>query len=96
VELPFADAISLSVDQRNGEVWVLGGKDLALYGRDGELLQQWSDVSGGRGIAFDPVQGRAWIATADALLKVSEEGETLARLLGFSSLSRLEVDPGGR
>ena len=96
VALPFQDARSLAINSRDGSVWVLSAAELALYSRDGQLLQQWSEVPGGRALAFDPAQDLAWIATAGALWKFAATGETLARLEGFSAMVRIAVDSGGR
>jgi len=96
VTLPFQGARSLAVNPRDGTVWVLAEDELALYARNGQLIQQWSEVPGGRALAFDPAQDRAWIATQDALWKFAATGETVARLEGFSSMVRIVVDPGGR
>jgi streptogramin lyase len=96
VVLPFQGARSLAVNRRDGTVWVLAEGELALYARNGQLIQQWSEVPAGRALAFDPAQDRAWIATQGALWKFSPEGETVARLEGFSSMVRVAVDSGGR
>lgn len=94
VELPFAAAVGLAVDSASGACWVLGERDLALFAANGSLEQHWTDVPGGRALSFDAVQQRAWIATGNALLKFAPEGQTLARLDGFSSIVRIAVDPG--
>ena len=92
--LPFAAAVGLAVDGASGACWVLGERDLAVFSADGTLEQHWTDVPGGSALSFDAVQQRAWIATGDALLKFAPEGQTLARLDGFSSIVRIAVDPG--
>lgn len=94
VELPFAVAVGLAVDGASGTCWVLGERDLAMFAANGALEQHWTDVPGGRALSFDAVQQRAWIATSNALLKFAPEGQTLARLDGFSSIVRVAVDPG--
>ena len=94
VELPFAAAVSLAVDGASGDCWVLGERDLAVLAADGTLEQHWTDVPRGSALSFDAVQRRAWIATGNALLKFAPEGQTLARLEGFSSIIRIAVDPG--
>lgn len=94
VDLPFAAAVGLAVDGASGACWVLGERDLALFSANGALEQHWTDVPGGRALSFDAVQQRAWIATGNALLKFAPEGQTLARLDGFSSIVRIAVDPG--
>lgn len=94
VELPFAAAVGLAIDDASGACWVLGERDLAVFAADGTLEQYWTDVPGGSALSFDAVQQRAWIAIGDALLKFSPEGQTLARLEGFSSIVRVAVDPG--
>lgn len=94
LDLPFAAAVGLAVDGASGDCWVLGERDLAVLAADGTLEQHWTDVPGGRGLSFDAVQQRAWIATGDALLKFAAEGQALARLDGFSSIVRIAVDPG--
>ncbi len=94
VDLPFAVAVGLAVDGASGACWVLGERDLALFSANGALDQHWTDVPGGRALSFDAVQQRAWIATGNALLKFAPEGQTLARLDGFSSIVRIAVDPG--
>ena len=94
VNLPFAAAVGLAVDGANGDCWVLGERDLAVLSADGVLQQHWTDVPGGSALSFDGVQQRAWIAAGDALLKFAPEGQTLARLDGFSSIVRIAVDPG--
>ena len=94
VALPFAAAVGLAVDGASGDCWVLGERDLVVFSADGTLKQHWTDVPGGSALSFDGVQQRAWIATGDALLKFAPEGQTLARLDGFSSIVRIAVDPG--
>ena len=94
VNLPFAAAVGLAVDGASGDCWVLGERDLAVLSADGVLQQHWTDVPGGSALSFDGVQQRAWIAAGDALLKFAPEGQTLARLDGFSSIVRIAVDPG--
>lgn len=94
VDLPFAAAVGLAVDGTSGSCWALGERDLALFSANGALDQHWTDVPGGRALSFDAVQQRAWIATGNALLKFAPEGQTLARLDGFSSIVRIAVDPG--
>ena len=94
VGLPFAAAVGLAIDGASGDCWVLGERDLAVFSADGTLQQHWTDVPGGSALSFDAVQQRAWIATGNALLKFAPEGQTLARLDGFSSIVRIAVDPG--
>ena len=94
VELPFAAAVGLAVDGASGDCWVLGERDLAVFSADGVLQQHWTDVPGGSALSFDAMQQRAWIATGNALLKFAPEGQTLARLDGFSSIVRIAVNPG--
>ena len=94
VALPFAHARSLSINDRDGSVWVLAERAMAHYDRDGTLLQQWEDVPDGRSIAVDPEQSRAWVATASTLWKFAEDGVALARLEGFSALTRMSVYSG--
>ena len=94
VELPFAAAIGLAVDGASGDCWVLGELDLAVLAADGTLQQHWTEVPRGSALSFDSVQQRAWIATGNALLKFAPEGQTLARLDGFSSIVRVAVNPG--
>ncbi len=96
VLLPFQGARSLAVNSRDGSVWVLSDAELALYSRNGQLMQRWSEVPGGRALDFDPAQDLAWIATVGALWKFAATGETVARLEGFSSMVRIAVDSGGR
>ena len=93
VELPFAAAVGLAVDGASGACWVLGERDLAVLAADGTLQQHWTEVPGGSALSFDSVQQRTWIATGNALLKFSPEGQPLARLEGFSSIIRIAVDP---
>ena len=94
VELPFATAVGLAVDGASGDCWVLGERDLAVFSADGVLQQHWTDVPGGSALSFDAMQQRAWIATGNALLKFTAEGQILAQLGGFSSIVRIAVDPG--
>ncbi|MXX37833.1 MAG: hypothetical protein F4Z85_07115 [Gemmatimonadetes bacterium] len=94
VELPFAAAVGLAVDDASGACWVLGERDLAVFSAAGILEQHWTDVPGGSALSFDPVQQRAWIATDDVLWKFTAEGQTLAQLVGFSSIVRIAVDSG--
>ncbi len=94
VELPFAAAVGLAVDGASGACWVLGERDLAVFSADGTLEQHWTNVPRGSALSFDAVQQRVWIATGNALLKFAPEGQTLARLDGFSSIVRIAVDPG--
>ena len=94
VELPFAAAVGLTVDGASGDCWVLGALDLAVLAADGTLQQHWTEVPGGSALSFDAVQQRAWLATGNALLKFAPEGQTLARLDGFSSIVRIAIDPG--
>ena len=94
VDLPFAAAVGLAVDGATGDCWVLGERDLAVFAADGALQQHWTEVPGGRGLSFDAVQQRAWIATGDALWKFAAEGQPLAQIGGFSSIVRIAVDPG--
>ena len=94
VELPFAAAVGLAVDDASGACWVLGERDLAVFSVAGILEQHWTDVPGGSALSFDAVQQRAWIATDDVLWKFAPEGQTLARLDGFSSIVRIAVNPG--
>jgi hypothetical protein len=65
-----------------------------VFSADGALEQHWTDVPRGSALSFDAVQQRAWIATGDALLKFTAEGQILAQLGGFSSIVRIAVDPG--
>ena len=94
VELPFAAAVGLALDGASGSCWVLGERDLAVFSADGTLEQHWTDVPRGSALSFDAVQQRVWIATGNALFKFAPEGQTLARLDGFSSIVRIAVDPG--
>ena len=94
VKLPFAAAVGLAVDGASGACWVLGERDLAVFSADGTLEQHWTNVPRGSALSFDAVQQRVWIATGNALLKFAPEGQTLARLDGFSSIVRIAVDPG--
>ena len=95
IDLPFATAVTISVDGSTGACWVLGETNLAVFSVAGGLLQHWTDVPGGSGLFFDSMHGRAWVATGNTLLKVTSEGQTMARLDGFSNISRIAVDPGG-
>ena len=94
VELPFAAAVGLAVDDASGACWVLGERDLAVFSAAGTLEQHWTDVPGGSALSFDAVQQRAWLATDDVLWKFTAEGQTLAQLAGFSSIVRIVVNPG--
>jgi hypothetical protein len=94
-DLPFAAAIDISVDGLTGACWALGERELAVFSADGALLQHWADVPGGSGLFFDTRHQRAWIATGSSLLKITDEGQTIARLDGFSNIVRIVVDPGG-
>ena len=94
-DLPFAAAVGLAVDGASGACWVLGERDLAVFSAAGTLEQHWTNVPGGSALSFDAVQQRVWLATGNALLKFAPEGQTLARLDGFSSIVRIAVDPGG-
>ena len=94
-DLPFAAAIDISVDGLTGACWALGERDLAVFSAEGALLQHWADVPGGSGLFFDTRHQRAWIATRSSLLKITDEGQTIARLDGFSNIVRIVVDPGG-
>lgn len=96
VELPFGDGLSLSVNRRDGSVWVLGERAMAHYERTGALIAQWADVPVGRAIAVDAERGRPWIATVSTLWKFTPAGETLARLEGFAGMTRLAFDAGMR
>lgn len=94
VDLPFAAAVRLSVDGATGACWALGERDLAVFSSEGVMEQHWTDVPGGSGLVFDPVHRRAWISTGEALWKFTAEGQTVARLDGFSSIVRIAVNPG--
>ena len=94
VDLPFATALSISVDRKTGACWAMGEQDIAVFSALGSLEQHWTEVSGGTHLFYDPVHRRVWISTGDALWKLTDQGEALARLDGFSSIVRIVVDPG--
>ena len=96
VDLPFSDAQSLAVNRRDGSVWVIGEGAIVHLGRSGERIAQWEDVPVGRAIAVDWDRGRTWVATVSTLWKFNEAGETMARLEGFSAMTRLSMDRGQR
>ena len=61
---------------------------------EGRLLQAWNDLPGGSHLTVDGVHGRVWVATREFLWKFTTQGESLARLGGFSGLLRVAVDSG--
>jgi streptogramin lyase len=93
VDLPFAQAVRLSVDRNTGACWVLGELDIAVFSAEGMLERHWT-IEFGSGLFFDARHRRVWIATGDALWKFTDEGENIARLDGFGSIVRIAVDPG--
>ena len=84
----------VAVDGATGACWALGERDVAVFSATGALEAHWTDVPGGSGLFFDPVHSRAWIGIGNALVKFTPEGQTIARLDGFSSIIRIAVDPG--
>ncbi len=93
-DLPFATALGISVDRKTGACWALGERDIAVFSALGSLEEHWTEVSGGTHLFFDPVHRRVWISTRDVLWKLTDQGEAVARLDGFSSIVRIVVDPG--
>ena len=93
-DLPFATAVRIAVDAASGSCWALGERDIAVFSPEGVMEQHWTDVPGGSGLSFDPVHRRAWIGTGSALWKFGADGQTIARLDGFTSIFRIVVNPG--
>ena len=93
-DLPFATALSISVDRKTGACWVLGEQNIAVFSALGSLEQHWTEVSEGTRLFYDPVHRRVWISSANALWKLTDQGEALTRLDGFSSIIRIVGDPG--
>ena len=93
-DLPFSTAVRIAVDVASGSCWALGERDIAVFSPDGVMEQHWTDVPGGSGLSFDPVQRRAWIGTGSALGKFGADGQTIARLDGFTSIFRIVVNSG--
>lgn len=92
VGMPFG-GVSLAVDARNGQIWILGQGELGVFDSEGRLMSAWNDLPDGRHLTVDEMHGRVWIATREFLWKFSIQGETLARLGGFSGLLQVAVDP---
>ena len=97
--LPFEgeSAIALDVDRQSGDCWVVSASDLAVFSTEGTLLSHHVLFADGGNqvldVALDELHRKAWIATAEGLLKSTMAGEGLARLEGFVA-SGIEVDPG--
>ena len=94
ISLPFAPAQNLEVDRENGDCWVLGDGDLAVFKRDGMLSLHHANIEGGRGLALDEVHQRVWIGRSGFLSKFTIEAEGLSLLGGFSTPFLVVVDPG--
>ena len=60
ISLPFELAQNLEVDRENGDCWVVGDGDLAVFKRDGTLSLHDANIEGGRGLALDEVHQRVW------------------------------------
>ena len=97
--LPFAgaDARALAVDRHGGACWVASATELAVFSAEGALMSHHVLFAAAGNevldIALDELHRKAWIATAEGLMKSTMAGEGLARLEGFVA-SRVEVDPG--
>lgn len=95
LELPFDRAIALDVDDRTGNCWVLGERDIALFSAEGGPMTHWSQVDlGVTSVTVDGINESVWLAAASALWKLSIDLEGQTRLDGFSSTLEIVVDPG--
>ena len=95
LDLSFSQAMALDVDGRTGNCWVLGERDIALFGADGSRLVHWTEVElGGVDLTVDGDNDSVWIAAAGVLWKYDLELGNSTRLDGFTSAFRIAVDPG--
>jgi len=94
ISLPFEQAQDLEVDRENGDCWVVGDGDLAVFNRDGTLSLHHGNIEGGRGLALDEVHHRVWIGRSGFLSKFNLQVEGLSLLGGFSTPFLVVVDPG--
>jgi len=97
LELPFDRAVSVDVDDRTGNCWVLGERDIALFSADGVPMTHWSQVDlGAVALTVDGTNESVWLAAVDAVWKLNIEFEDQTRLEGFRSTLGIAVDPGSR
>jgi len=95
LELPFDRAIALDVDDRTGNCWVLGERDIALFSAEGGPMTHWSQVDlGAISVTVDGINESVWLAAANSLWKLGIELEGQTRLDGFSSIIGIALDPG--
>ena len=93
--LPFDRALSLDVDDRTGNCWVLGESDIAVFNDDGSLMPNERQVDlGATDLTIDGINQNVWVAATSAVWKLNIELEGAARLDGFSQAFRIAVDPG--
>ena len=95
VELPFSDAVALSVDRRSGDCWVLGEMELAAFDRNGSLMSQFDGVPGGRDLAVDGANRQVWVAGSTMTWKFDMDEQIAVPLTGFTALHKIQIDPGG-
>ena len=62
IVLPFEEAISVGVDESNGDCWVMSASDMALFDSDGEFKGAFGGIPGARHLAVDGVNKQLWIA----------------------------------
>ncbi len=97
LDLPFDRAIDVDVDDRTGDCWVLGERDIALFSVDGTQIMHRSQFDlGAVSLTVDGINQSVWIAAANAVWKLSIELEGQTRLGGFTSTLGIAVDPGSR
>jgi len=96
LDLPFAPVLDLYVDSSTGLCWLLGDDAVAAVNSEGGIAAGWTAPPGGQRLAADAADGALWIAERDQVWKIDAAGVPLARLIGFSRLISVAVDPGRR
>ena len=86
----FNEPVSVSINPANGDVWVADysiGTSWAVVrlDSDGKLIQRISLDQPPHIAMFNPYDGTVWVGVDGALLKLSEKGQVLGTLTGFTT-----------
>ena len=102
-EFPWV-ATCVSVDEKDGSVWVAEGRhpnviesrgEVWVFETDGSVRKTFTTFSNVRALVVDSERGVAWIGDMDGIVKVDRDGKTLAEApIGMSSSCTLEPDTG--
>jgi len=89
----FNELVAIEIDPTTGELWALdrGDKVLILIRKEGEIRKRFYGFTDPTLMKVVRDTGEVWIVDNDELVKVSQDGEFLKRVSGFSDIRDFDI-----